>query len=704
MISETVLNDKFNMYYAAAKQAHETGNIEFAKRNYELAAETLLKLAQMSSPQLKKARLERARRLIAIASGLRAAEENKKDVVAPGGQSSDDDEGRQWQSSAIPDIGFDDIAGLEDVKRAITVRMIDPLKYPEKYALYGKKSGGGVLLYGPPGTGKTMIAKAIAHEVGAKFYAIKGSDIVSKWVGESEKNINSLFETARKDDLAIIFIDEMDSLIGRRGVDTHNDKRVNEFLQQIDGFVGRAPNLLLLGATNRPWDIDGAAIRSGRFSQKIYVPLPDAPARRFMFKKAIKGVPGAEDIDLSALVIASEGYSGADIEEICDRAKEGPLLKAIETDSTVKVTMRDFFKALSEVRPTVDPVEIARFEKYAGIEKAMPEADVANGAKNDVQRNPSDATAPDNNDKAGVDEPEKKVLDSSVEDDGYKFDWDSLPAITFDDVAGLDEVKETVQVKVLLPLKNPDAFAGYERKNGGGLLLYGPPGTGKTMIAAAIANEIGAKFCSVKPSDLLHQGAGNSEKAVRALFSQARKFPCAVVYFDEMDSITPKDTRSQYAKQLRSELLSQMQGIEAYSGKTNNILFLIAATNKPWDIDSAFVRPGRFGIAVYVGLPDAEARRYMIVKRMDKLRAKGVVQVKEDVDVDGVVAATEGYNGSDIGNYLDKVEEISIMRGLRGGGKYIGNEDFLAAAEQVRSTVQKADIARLMEWKENTTF
>ena len=160
--------------------------------------------------------------------------------------------------------------------------------------------------------------------------------------------------------------------------------------------------------------------------------------------------------------------------------------------------------------------------------------------------------------------------------------------VTFDDVAGADEEKEEL-TEIVEFLKNPNEFSKLGARIPKGVLLVGPPGTGKTMIAAAIANEIGAKFCSVKPSDLLHQGAGQSEKAVKALFAQARQFPCAVIYFDEMDSISPKNTKSQYAKQLRSEFLSQLQGVESYGKDTGNILFLIAATNKPWDIDSAFI-------------------------------------------------------------------------------------------------------------------
>ncbi|MBO7177925.1 MAG: ATP-binding protein, partial [Clostridia bacterium] len=232
----------------------------------------------------------------------------------------------------------------------------------------------------------------------------------------------------------------------------------------------------------------------------------------------------------------------------------------------------------------------------------------------------------------------------------------------------------------------------YVKKSGGGLLLYGPPGTGKTMIAAAIANEIGAKFCSVKPSDLLHQGAGQSEKAIKALFQQARQFPCAVVYFDEMDSISPKNTRSQYAKQLRSEFLAQLQGIESYGKDTGNILFLIAATNKPWDIDSAFIRPGRFGTRIYVGLPDSSARNYIIESRIAKIMAQGLVSVSGDIQYEEIVEKTEGFNCSDIANLLDKIEEISIIRGVKTGVKSIIPQDFDEALEEIKSSVQRADI------------
>jgi len=374
MENKQLLDDAFKMYYNKAKTDHAAGNIALAKRNYLNAAETLMKLAKTSTDALQRAQFDRAKRLVEIADNLEIPA--KKAVgTAKGGVASaskdSDEERKEFAAATIPDISFNDIVGLEDVKRTITIRMINPIKFPEQYKVYDKKTGGGVLLYGPPGTGKTMIAKAIAHEVGAKFYVIKGSDIVSKWVGESERNINALFEQARQDDRAIIFIDEMDSLFGQRGNDTHNDKRVNEFLQQIDGFAGTCPNLLLLGATNRPWDVDGAAVRSGRFSQKIYIPLPDAPARKALFKKYSSKSPIDDDVDFNKLVELTNNCSGADIAEICDRAKENPLEAYIKGGAVVKIKQTDFVAAVKSVSVNIDLREIAKFEKYAGVVKTQ---------------------------------------------------------------------------------------------------------------------------------------------------------------------------------------------------------------------------------------------------------------------------------------------------------------------------------------------
>ena len=225
------------------------------------------------------------------------------------------------------------------------------------------------------------------------------------------------------------------------------------------------------------------------------------------------------------------------------------------------------------------------------------------------------------------------------------------------------------------------------------------PGTGKTMIAAAIAHDIGAKFCSIGASDLVMGGIGNSEKAIANLFQEARSFKCAVIFFDEIESICPVSTRAQHAKQIRSELLRQIQGLDAYGKENDNILFLIAATNKPWEIDPAFVRPGRFGTRIFVGLPDDAARRYMIESRLNKIKASGVVTIANDININAIVAATENFNGADIGNLLDEVQEVSIMRSATGKAKTISQLDFKNVLSRTTSSVQKKDLERLIAWK-----
>ena len=419
----------------------------------------------------------------------------------------------------------------------------------------------------------------------------------------------------------------------------------------------------------------------------------------------LKEVLGANNIMFADSVNTLSDISDEEVKELLG---EGIALEEEKEDAELDELEQAFKGLMNKQSPSKAAVMEGGSPKTKAPAPApapKAEAPKAPAPKAEEPKAPAPAPAPKaeapQNAANGEDTKQKRPEDELLEGEGGEggFIWDNIPTIGFDDIAGLEEVKEVVRVKVLLPLKNPEAFAGYEKKSGGGLCLYGPPGTGKTMIAAAIAKEIGAKFCSVKPSDLLQQGAGNTEKAVRTLFSQARKFPCAVIYFDEMDSISPKSTRSQYAKQLRSEFLAQLQGVESYGKDKGNILFLICATNKPWDIDSAFLRPGRFGTKVYVGLPDAPAREYMVNKRIEKIAKKGIVDIQDDLDIANVVEKTNGFNGSDITNLLDRIEELSIIRGIESGEKYIGNADFENALNDIHSSVQTEDLIKLKEWR-----
>lgn len=368
------------------------------------------------------------------------------------------------------------------------------------------------------------------------------------------------------------------------------------------------------------------------------------------------------------------------------------------------------FKVKEEIKVKEEPKEEIKVKEEVETEKDVDTKNCDNLNPNDGAEENSDSISKkddivlekpqeNNESKSQKIEFEKPVIKEKETKNIYKFNWDSTPLVSFDDVAGLKDVKEEVFKKVILPLTHPELYEGYDKKNGGGLLLYGAPGTGKTMIAAAIAKEIGAKFCCIGPSDLLSTGVGNTEKAISKLFEEARSFKCAIVFFDEVEALCPAVTHAQVARQVRSELLRQMQGLDSYGKNTGNILYLIAATNKPWDIDPAFVRPGRFGTRVYVSLPDPEARKYMIESKLSKINSSGKVAIDENIDIDSIILKTEGFNGADLSYLLDEVQELSIERTRTSGEKIILNDDFMKALEKITSSVQQKDIEKILEWK-----
>ena len=685
-----LLSETFDLYFKKAKESNARGEKTLAKRYYMLAAEQMFKMAKASTGELQKARVARAKRLVECAES----------ISAPSAKKTDDDSDKKSEinikrndkitlDEALSELNK--LVGLNGVKSRVRdwVDQIKVFQMRKERGMSVPDMSYHLVFTGNPGTGKTTVARLMAQIYCALGILSEGhlvevdrSDLVAGYIGQTAVKTRDVLKKASG---GVLFIDEAYALangssndFGQEAIDTvlkeMEDKR-DDLVIIVAGYDGLMERFIDSnpGLRSRFKNYIRFADYTGDELYKIFMSL---------CKKSQYTV--TDDAKAALLNYFTALYANRDknfgngrdvrnaFENIITRqSKRVARLKNPTDEQMSTVTVEDLPQII------MDGKAVAR-----GAGETEKRDEIISSAK------PSDETRP-----------EDAVLNEDAFDCDYKFDWDSLPTIGFEDIAGLDDVKEIVKVKVLLPLKNPEVFEGYVRKSGGGLLLYGPPGTGKTMIAAAIANEIGAKFCSVKPSDLLNQGVGNTEKAVRALFAQARSFPCAVIYFDEMDSICPKSTKSQYAKQLRSELLSQLQGIEAYGKKTDNILFLIAATNKPWDVDSAFVRPGRFGTRVYVGLPDAPVRRYMLDRRLDKLDKKGIVKISGDIDFDGVVAATNGFNGSDMTNLLDSVEEISALRGISTGEKTVTQADFDKALQKVTSSVQREDIEKLLDWK-----
>ena len=304
-----------------------------------------------------------------IAGGGETAERQPagKSAEAAVPQAGDETDGAtDRRENRPPDTRFADVAGLDEVKEAVYNRVILPHRYPDVYKRFDKKPGGGVLLYGPPGTGKTMIARATAGEAGAAFFPVSCSDILSKWFGEAEKNVRALFDKAAGAAAAVIFFDEFEALgTTRDGADSAMQRLIPELLAQMDGFGTRNNTLLLMAATNKPWLIDTAFLRPGRFGEKIYVPLPDEAARLYMLGRNLGHLP-LDGVDLRDLARRTEGYSGADIKEVCERSKQPAILRAIESGRTeyTAITRADVEAALGTVAPSVSADETARMERF----------------------------------------------------------------------------------------------------------------------------------------------------------------------------------------------------------------------------------------------------------------------------------------------------------------------------------------------------
>lgn len=359
------LVEGFHESKEAAVAALRRGDIEEARRQMLKAAEYLLKLADRSTGKIRQMRIENANRLISQAKTLK---ERAQSVRITTKKEAAEQEGTRAERFIVrekPDIGFEDIAGLEEAKAVIMVKVIHPLKNPEMAKKYGMRLGGGLLLYGPPGTGKTMLAKAVAAEVDAPFYTVKPSDILSKWVGEAEKNVAALFEDARKNPLSVVFIDEVEALLPRRRSTQSSvmARVVPQFLAELEGFKSGNP-ILFIAATNEPWMIDPAMLRPGRFDEKIYVGLPDGQARATIFRLQLKNRLIDDSINYDELSQRTEGYSGADIRAVCEHAAQSVFLEAVNTGNERPINMDDLLKALQHVHPSVPKDVLKKYEAW----------------------------------------------------------------------------------------------------------------------------------------------------------------------------------------------------------------------------------------------------------------------------------------------------------------------------------------------------
>lgn len=357
--------------FRAGAEKKARGENEAARRLFLQAAEKLMLAAAQSQGRLRATRKQLAAELMAEAHALKFA---PRKIAAPTTAKpralGDDEQAASWLVQERPDITFADVAGLEEVKEQIRLKLLYPFTHPELAEQYGIQPGGGILLYGPPGTGKTLIARAVAGEIEAAFFAIKPSEIMSQWVGVAEQNFARLFAEANTYPVSVVFIDELEALAPKRriSISTVMQRVVPQLLAELDGFDKRENALLFIGATNEPWAIDVAVLRPGRLDRLIYVPPPDLPARQRILELNLRDAPLAPGISLETIASQAEGFSGADMAALANRARERVFFEAIHNGNARSMTHADFEAVLADMHSSIDAKDLDMFVRFSAGE------------------------------------------------------------------------------------------------------------------------------------------------------------------------------------------------------------------------------------------------------------------------------------------------------------------------------------------------
>jgi transitional endoplasmic reticulum ATPase len=530
-------------------------------------------------------------------------------------------------------LSYEDIGGLRRQLARVREMIELPLRYPEVFERLGVEAPKGVLLHGPPGCGKTLIARAIAHETEAQFFAVSGPEIIHKFYGESEAHLRKIFEEATRKAPSIIFLDEIDAIAPRREqVLGEVEKRVvAQLLALMDGLTKRQ-NVIVIGATNIPNAIDPALRRPGRFDREISIPIPDRNGRLEILEIYSRGMPLAPDVDLPHLAEITHGFVGADLEALCREAAMICLRQAdidfslahvpYEQLATLEVRMADFLAALREVEPSA-------------------------------------------------------IREVFVE----------VPDVAWRDVGGLAQIRTRLEEAVAWPLQYASLFEKAAVKPPKGILLTGPPGCGKTLIAKAVANESQVNFISVKGPALLSKYVGESERGVREVFRKARQAAPCIVFFDEIDALIPLrqagGADSHVSERVLAQFLAELDGIEELKG-----VLVLGATNRPDMIDPAVLRPGRFDEVVEIPPPDERGRREIFEVH---LRGK---PLDSGIDIGTLAAMTDGVSGADIAGVCQQAALAAVRRVVEAAGDRLPDEATLRITMQdVQASLSRARIA-----------
>jgi len=515
-------------------------------------------------------------------------------IITPPGAADSPSSAPSEQGPTPPgqEPSLQDIGGMATTLQELRELVEVPLKRPDVLAKLGLEPTRGVLLVGPPGTGKTLTARSLAEELGVSYIAIVGPEVMGKYYGEAESRLRNIFEKAKKAAPCLVFIDEIDSLAPDRSkVEGEVEKRlVATLLGLMDGFA-QAQGVIVLAATNRPDHLDPALRRPGRFDREVQFRVPDRQGRLEILQIQTRAMP-LDGVDLAAIADLAVGLVGADLKALCQKAAYLALRRQVPDLQG----------------PVPDTMTLTQEDFLQAIKAIKP-----------------------------------SVL-RSVEVES--------PAIDWDDIGGLIEVKQSLREAVEGALLYPELYAQTAARAPRGLLLWGPPGTGKTLLAKAVATQARANFIAVNGPELLSRWVGAAEQAVRELFAKARQAAPCVIFIDEIDTLVP--ARGQYlgdsgvSDRVVGQLLTELDGLQ----DCRHVL-LVGATHRPSAIDPALLRAGRLDLQLEVGLPD-------VTGRLAILRVHNGDRPLEGVDLNHWATLTVGWNGADLALLSNQAALVAI--------------------------------------------
>ena len=539
----------------------------------------------------------------------------------------------------LPEVTYEDIGGLQEEVKKIREMVELPLKHPNLFLRLGIEPPKGVLLHGPPGTGKTLLAKAVANECEANFVLVNGPEFYNKFYGETEKKIRETFEDAEKNSPSIIFIDEIDAIAPKRE-ETYGElerRAVSQFLACLDGLKSRG-KVIIIGATNRPNSIDPALRRPGRFDREIQIGVPNKEGRLNILKIHSRNMPLAKDVNLQKLAEIIHGFVGADVAALCREAAINVLRRILP-----EIKLGENSEIPNEI---LERLTVTEQDFNAALKLVRPSA-------------------------------LREVLLEN-------------PNVKWEDVGGLEKIKQELKEAVEWPLRHPDSFKRLGIRPPRGILLYGPPGTGKTLLAKAVATECEANFILVNGPELINKFVGESSKGIRKIFEKARQSSPTIIFFDEIDSIASRrgtETGVKVVDQMVNTLLAEMDGL-----KELNEVVVIAGTNRPDILDPALLRAGRFDRLLLISPPNKQSRLEIL-----KIHTKDMPLTK-DVDLDKIAEKTNGYVGSDVETVCREAGILALREDIK--AKEVTKKHFEEALNKVKASVPEDIMERYKEIEE----